>query len=535
MNPPIADDSAGPSGGGDNAHEDLLEALNACLLVEPSGSGRLDDWRVVAANPLATTLFAAPSPTGLIGAPLSSLLVSQDLSAVARLLKAIAGGGRQEPLAVRVRTLNEEAQCRLGANTTPSGPLRLVFAAAPCIWELERQAISHYRYRQVFQNMPIALLRIDGRGSLSVFEAPRRQGVTDLGAYLDAHPEIFQAALDSVAVAEANPHAEAVFGAGAPGSMVRSVRPYWMAAPETFRRILIARYSGARVLSEETQVCTLAGEPVDVHFTMAFPPADAPEADSLVGMIDIRDRVRAETELLSAQSRFAEAARSELTRELSASIAHEVSQPLASVLANGGAAHRWLKRSPPNLAKTAERIERIIAEADRASLVIQRLRAQAAGQAVPHGAVDLNAVARGAILHARGEARSKAVRLRLYLDPNLPAIRGDAVQLTQVVVNLLINGVQAVEQACARERLVDLATRAGGPGSVILAVSDSGGGVAPGDVERIFESFYTTKPSGIGLGLAICRSILDAHAGALSVANRPGGGAVFTVELPSAP
>jgi signal transduction histidine kinase len=219
--------------------------------------------------------------------------------------------------------------------------------------------------------------------------------------------------------------------------------------------------------------------------------------------------------------------------EMTASIAHEVNQPLAAVVANGHACLRWLSTSPPNVSKAVEAAERIVKDGKDAGEVVRRVRAlfkRTAGEKVP---LALGEVI-GEVLHLLDSYPArKHVSLEVVLDPHLPPVVADRVQLQQLVLNLMVNALEALEPVSGRtKRLSVQSTRAEGHQAVIR-ISDNGIGLD--DSVAAFEPFVTTKPEGMGLGLAICRSIVAAHDGRLSAERNVGFGTTFTVTLPIQP
>lgn len=223
-----------------------------------------------------------------------------------------------------------------------------------------------------------------------------------------------------------------------------------------------------------------------------------------------------------------------LLGELSAAIVHELNQPLAAILANARAGRRRLAAQRGACAVLDEILDDIVQASQRAISVIQRMRALFLRRGTLRQPVDLNAVARDAVALARACLAEHGVRLALALDPRAVPLRGDAVQLQQVLLNLILNACDAVDANPPGARRIAIAT-AGGPGPrACLTVTDNGVGIAGVRPERIFDSFFTTKPQGLGVGLAVAREIVAAHGGRISAANRAGGGAVFRVTLPLA-
>jgi C4-dicarboxylate-specific signal transduction histidine kinase len=223
-----------------------------------------------------------------------------------------------------------------------------------------------------------------------------------------------------------------------------------------------------------------------------------------------------------------------LLGELSAAIVHELNQPLAAILANARAGRRRLAAQSGVRAVLDDILDDIVQASQRAISVIQRMRALFLRRGTLRQPVDLNAVARDAVALARACLAEHGVRLALALDPRAVPLRGDAVQLQQVLLNLILNACDALDANPPGARRIAIAT-AGGPGPrACLTVTDNGAGIAGTRPERIFDSFFTTKPQGLGIGLAVAREIVTAHGGHIEAANRAEGGAVFRVTLPLA-
>jgi PAS domain S-box-containing protein len=256
-------------------------------------------------------------------------------------------------------------------------------------------------------------------------------------------------------------------------------------------------------------------------------------------VIDMTDRKRAEERLRASEQRFLDAQMelAHVTRittlgELAASIAHEVNQPLAAVVANAAASLSWLRRGTPDVDAACRSVEWIIDDGNRASEVIRRVRALANKAEIEKLPLDVNDVVRETIPLVRRELISHQVLLRMELAPALLMILGDRVQLQQVIINLVMNGIEAMQSVTDRPR--ELVVRSGQDEThrVLVSVTDSGVGICAENVERLFSPFFTTKSGGMGMGLAICRSIMEAHGGRLwATANLPHG-ATFQFVLP---
>jgi C4-dicarboxylate-specific signal transduction histidine kinase len=256
-------------------------------------------------------------------------------------------------------------------------------------------------------------------------------------------------------------------------------------------------------------------------------------------VLDLTERKRAEAELRESERRYREAQmalahanRVTTMGQLAASIAHEVNQPLAGVVANAEAGLRWLNRATPDLDAARRSLEWIIDDGNRASEVIRRVRALAKKTEIEQVPLDVNDVVREVVALVQRELTSHRVSLRMELAPALPMILGDWVQLQQVMINLVMNGIEAMQSVTDRPRELVIRSRQDEPHRVLVSVTDCGVGISAENADRLFNAFFTTKSSGMGMGLSICRSIMEGHGGRIwATANVPLG-ATFQFTLP---
>jgi PAS domain S-box-containing protein len=247
---------------------------------------------------------------------------------------------------------------------------------------------------------------------------------------------------------------------------------------------------------------------------------------------DITERKRAEEALRQTQAELAHVTRVMTMGALTASIAHEVNQPLAAVVTNGNACLRWLARAEPDLEEARAAVERIIRDGQRASEVIRRMRALAQKTDHQKAWLDLNDVICEVVALMHSEVRQQRVVLRTELSAALPPVLGDRVQLQQVILNLLINGIEGMQAVTDRPREVRIRSQRHEADTVLVAVQDTGIGLDPQQMARLFDAFFTTKPGGMGMGLAISRTIIEAHGGRLWASPNMGPGATFQFTLP---
>jgi C4-dicarboxylate-specific signal transduction histidine kinase len=248
---------------------------------------------------------------------------------------------------------------------------------------------------------------------------------------------------------------------------------------------------------------------------------------------EMGERQRAEEALQTARTELAHVSRVMTLGELTASIAHEVNQPLAAVVTNAQACLRWLALETPHPDEARAAVERIVRDSNRASEVIQRIRALAKKAEPQMVALDINDVIREAISLEQREMLSQRVSLRTELASALPPVLGDRVQLQQVVINLVMNALEAMAPVTDRPRDMLIRSHQDDANEVLVAVRDSGMGIDSENAERLFNAFFTTKPSGMGMGLSISRSIIVAHGGRLWVSPNADHGATFQFTLPS--
>ena len=244
------------------------------------------------------------------------------------------------------------------------------------------------------------------------------------------------------------------------------------------------------------------------------------------------ERKRAEDALHHAHAELAHVGRVVTLGEMTASIAHDVNQPLAAIVADANACLNWLGAAEPDLDKVRDALSAVVSEGHRAGDVIQRIRQLARKTDPQQLPVDINDVVRDVLPLCRPEVRSHDVSLRLELAPDLPSVLGDRVQLQQVLINLVVNAIEAMDRIKDRPRELAIRSRLHQSDEVLVAVEDAGAGIDPGSLDQVFDAFFTTKPNGMGMGLSISRSIIDAHGGRLWATPNAAHGVTFHFALP---
>jgi signal transduction histidine kinase len=472
----------------------------------------------------------------MIGRPIGDYWPRESRQAVAELVLGAASGETPDAGRSRPATSLMFADFTVGVacDETAAQPDRMILTVRGRIvddrsfWSVRA---SEERYRNLIHHLPVALLQVDAREIGDVYEGLRRGGVADLVAYARDHPELIDAANDSVRVTEANANAVRLFGAADMAELIGPVGYLFAASRDSALRVMDARFKGRRSHAEVMKMRTLDGRLLDIAITVTYPRPPERLDVTLISLEDITERLRTEVQLRQLQADYSRAARISMLGELATSIAHEVNQPLSAIVTNAETSLRWLSRADPNLAKVGQLTARIATSARLASDIVQRIRAMAAPRAPERVLVDLNGIVEEALIFVRHEVETRSIELSVRLDPGLPAVHGDRVQLQQVIVNLLINAVQALGQREGGR--IELCTASGADGTIRFAIHDDGPGIAPENLDRIFGSFFTTRADGMGIGLAICQSIIAAHNGAIEASNHADGGAQFRFSLPA--
>jgi PAS domain S-box-containing protein len=403
------------------------------------------------------------------------------------------------------------------------------------------QAIAKGEWREVPEarrNDEIGLLA----QAFSLMTARLKSTLEGLRRSEESYRTIFENALEGIArttldgeVLTANPALARILGYACPEEMIADKQKQFYVRPHERDAVMSALASKGAVVGFEAEFYRKDGRPIWVASSSRMVRDAAGKQVFVESFItDITERKRVEEALHQARADFAHAARLSVLGELVASIAHEVNQPLAAMRINGETGLRWLDRSEPNVPKARELMQRVLADAGRASDIIARIRAMAARRAPEQTALALDDIIEESLVFLRHEFQSKGVSVSLDLAPALPQVTGDRTQLQQVVVNLAINAVQAMAQSESVRRSIFIRTLLSDPEKVCCIIEDSGPGIDPAHLPHLFDSFFTTKDTGMGMGLPISRSIIEAHDGHIRGDNQSTlGGARFSFTLPA--
>ncbi|WP_244521523.1 PAS domain-containing sensor histidine kinase [Bradyrhizobium sp. DOA9] len=389
---------------------------------------------------------------------------------------------------------------------------------------------SEQRYRRMFDASRIGVVEEDWSGLRTALDSLQTEGV-DLRDHLARNPDFVAHARRLARIADVNPAMQKMAGASSSATFIENVDKLLDENGRSFLEALVAFAEGQRFHEGETQLVRLDGRKVPVLFTITFPPRSDRDQNVLIFVVDITERRQAQDALLAAQAELAHAARVATLGELSASIAHEVNQPLAAIVTSGEAGLRWLRRDVPDLEEVATTIGHVVAQGRRASEIVTRIRTFLKKASPQQDMLQIGEVIEEATALVARELAKDDVVLVVESRHDLPPVRGDRIQLQQVLVNLLVNAGQAMAGRAGSRTITLRADIADGE-SIAVTVQDNGPGIHPDDLPRLFDPFFTTKEGGMGMGLAICRTTVEAHGGRLSVASPPGSGATFHLTLP---
>ena len=391
---------------------------------------------------------------------------------------------------------------------------------------------SEQRYRRMFDASRIGVVEENWSDLRAALQSLDTAGEA-LRDYLAQHPDFVRHARQLAKITDVNPALQVMVGASGISDFMENIDRLLSENDRNFLGALIAFAEGEPFYEGETEVVRLDGSKLPVMFTITFPSGPDGDRNVLAFVVDITERQQAQDALLAAQAELAHAARVATLGELTASIAHEVNQPLAAIVTGGEAGLRWLRREVPNLDEAAATIVQIVAAGRRASEIVARIRTFLKKAPAQQDRIDIAEIIEEAALLVARELTNDDVVLTFEIEHGLKPIRGDRIQLQQVLVNLLVNAGQAMSDQPG-SRTVKLRASAVDGEYLAITVQDSGPGIRPEDMPRLFDAFFTTKHGGMGMGLAICRTTVEAHGGQLSVESAPGAGATFRLTLPYA-
>ncbi|MGK9169282.1 sensor histidine kinase [Inquilinus limosus] len=397
-------------------------------------------------------------------------------------------------------------------------------------------ARSEKRYRSIFEQARISLWEQDFSEVKALLTALRQQGVQDVAAYAREHPAFARDCARRIRTVDVNHATAELLRLSSPSQALGSIERFVPADDPALLSVLVAVAEGRGRFEGRAKLIAADGQALTVLLGISFPDEADEFGRVVVGMVDVTQREQIQQAQLAAQAELARASRAATVGALSASIAHELNQPLGAVVMNAQTCLRWLGKDPPDVEAAVRAAERTVRDGRRAAEIVQRTRGQLVRAERRDEAIDLRELIDETVLLLETELNAHAAKIVTHFAPAISAIRADRVALQQVLINLMTNGVHAMAEMPAASR--ELTVRVEDPAApdaqeVRVSIRDRGRGI-PDDVQaRLFEPFFTTKPGGMGMGLAICRSTIETYGGRLTARNHEQGGAVFEFALPA--
>lgn len=390
---------------------------------------------------------------------------------------------------------------------------------------------SDRRYRIVFDTLAIAIWEHDFSVVVEELKRLREAGVSDIRRYVAEHPDFVIEMRRSVRITDVNATALTMMGVNSKEAFFSHLSGFLPETDDSFSECIVAIDERRPLFQTEAIVMPLNGEPRQIIVAFGLGP-DA-TLDRVPGSIlDVSHRRALETQILRTREELAESQRSSVVAAMSASIAHELNQPMSAIQSFADAAARWLSRSPPNLKEAQEALAGLTLGVEHARTVMQRVRALVGQSRIELCDVELEGLIATTVALMRREAAEHGARLIIIpATEETLTIRGDRILLKQVLINLITNAIQAMINTPPDRRIVTLTLDRKGD-QAIIDVADSGTGWDNAEPGNVFGSFFTTKRNGMGLGLSIAKMVVERHDGTISRRNAESGGAVVALTLP---
>lgn len=392
---------------------------------------------------------------------------------------------------------------------------------------------SEARYRSIFARTRVALWERDYSSLRAYLMQLKADGVTEIAVYAKENPGVINACIDMIEIVAANEAAIELLGDSATKSPKETVPRFIPEDSVAFVTLLQSIMDGARCFEDVTAVVNDRGEIKMVMLAIAFPEDGSAFDRVVVSMVDVTQREEARKALSEAQAELSRASKAATVGVLSASLAHDLNQPLGAIVVNAQTLMRWLDRSPPDVASAKRSAERILRDGKRASDIIGNTRSLLLASPKEPEIIDLRVLINETMNLMEHELQRERIRVDVVHSINSAAVVGARIELQQVLINLVSNAIQAISTISLKDRRINIAlAEVAGAEAYSISIKDNGNGLSAEAKEKIFTPFFTTKIDGMGMGLSICKSTLEAIGGSLEGRDHPDGGAVFEITLP---
>lgn len=485
---------------------------------------------------LAFSLCAMGFVNGPLGAWLPSLFPARVRYSGTSLSFNVGGiiGGAFSPVIAQTLASNS-GLLAVGFYLAMTGGLSLVaFNASARTRAVNALTRSERRYRAIFEQNHVSLCEIDLSGLRERLDEIVAEHGGTVREFFESHPGSADECADLIRFSDVNDATVKLFACRSAGELLGPVRRFLPQNADTLLPLILAMEDGVERYEKELHLLTADGRPVTVLFIAAITP-DREALDRVAcAMIDVTQREQAKEALLAAQVQLARASRVATVGAVSATIAHEVNQPIGAAVMFAQACIRWLKSEPPDMQAAHKAAEKVVQHSMRASQIIQRTREQIKGNQPRPELVDLRELVAEVVGLLEREVMASATRVKSVFADFDHVILANRVELQQVIANLVTNGLHSMTEIPVDKRELLLVTEDAGDDAIRLTVRDKGTGIQVDNLAKLFDPFFTTKSDGMGVGLSICKTIVEAHGGSLGANNHADGGAVFEVNLPRA-
>ncbi len=395
-----------------------------------------------------------------------------------------------------------------------------------------RTKSSEYRYRSIFKQSGIALWEQDLTALNALLDNLRAQGVVDLCAYTRDNPEFPKACTEAIRTVAVNDAALEVLGNITQEQAIGPISRFIPHDCPSLFGFVKAFFHGQRRFESKGRIRDYHGTESVILMAVEFPEDQSGLDRIVIGLVDITEREAAQATMMAAQAELARASRASAVGALSASLAHELNQPLGALLMNAQACLRWLNRNPPDVKAAIRAAERTMKDGERASQIVKTTKAMLSRSPIASEKVDLPSLVEETRSLLEYEIERQNISIDLTSPPNLPPANASKSEIQQVLINLITNAMQAMEEARTKSRRISIQLSTADTGFVVMAISDTGPGLSSEAIENVFEPYFTTKASGMGMGLAICKSTVESRGGKLTARNNETVGATFEIALP---